>query len=431
MTELGSIPENLKVAMDHGVLKRLPITFLPFINQQLREWDYLFPNERQSAERLLLYVDSLSADQSTALFRKVVELETRMEVRKWTFSTSEQTIENASLLARSPYYQEWRTSVQAVFDASDHAQTKGTVQSSGNRLVLLDIPQPLAINAADPWRRWQRMGRSVELDASRTGEAKGVLENLLFSSPGQNSESSGNLIDKMSNRAGSETADTWVIDAGRSLVDLLLAQPSAGSTGSAPILLSYTRLDQYRQSFSHEMNTMRKDLTDADAVFDRLRKVDVKPWCPPETQDPAVREYLRKLYLSGNGAVIFGNSFVQWGASEALRRARPRFLVAKFGVRSKPKPFTGVAVFDNPDQVNPLPAVDDLPGSTIDAQILALYIWLAAGRYSEYQSSTACVCIAESLSQAYLVAPPNFPIKTETSRVAIDQLGRALHEWMA
>src|SRR5258708_12627005 len=125
------------------------------------------------------------------------------------------------------------------------------------------------------------------------------------------------------------------------------------------------------------MNTMRKDLTDADAVYDRLRKVDVKPWCPPEAADPAVREYLRSLYLSGNGAVIFGNSFAQWGASEAFRRARPRFLTAKFGVRSKPKPFTGVAVFDNPDLINPLPAVDDLPRSAIHPQPLSLYHSLA------------------------------------------------------
>src|SRR5258708_19902848 len=148
------------------------------------------------------------------------------------------------------------------------------------------------------------------------------------------------------------------------------------------------------------MNTMRKDLTDADAVYDRLRKVDVKPWCPPEAADPAVREYLRLLYLSGNGAVIFGNSFVQWGASEAFRRARPRFLAAMFGVRSKPKPFTGVAVFDNPDQVNPLPAVDDLPGSTIDAQILSLYVWLAAIPYSEYHSPTPSLSLANTLSHA-------------------------------
>jgi hypothetical protein len=197
-------------------------------------------------------------------------------------------------------------------------------------------------------------------------------------------------------------------------------------------LLSYGRLDFYRQSFSHEMNTMRKDLADADAVFDRLRQVDVTPWCPAEVAaDPAVREFLRSLYLTGNGAVIFGNSFVEWGASEAFRRARPSFLAAQFGVRQKPKPFTGVAVFDNPDQVNPLPAVDDLPGSAVDAQMLALYVWLAAYRYPEYRRSTVCVCVAESLSQAYVIAPPEFALWKETEPVPLDRLGDALRAWIA
>jgi hypothetical protein len=180
------------------------------------------------------------------------------------------------------------------------------------------------------------------------------------------------------------------------------------------------------------MNTMRKDLADADAVFDRLRKVDVIPWCPPEVAaDPAIREFLRSLYLTGNGAVIFGNSFVEWAASEAFRRARPSFVAAQFGVRSKPKPFTGVAVFDNPDQVNPLPAVDDLPGSAVDAQMLALYVWLAAYRYQEYQRSTVCVCVAENLSQAYVVAPPEFGLWQEKEPVPLDRLGHALRTWIA
>ena len=165
------------------------------------------------------------------------------------------------------------------------------------------------------------------------------------------------------------------------------------------------------------MNTMHKDLADADAVFDRLRKVEVTHWCPQEVvADAAIREFLRALYLTGNGAVIFGNSFVEWAASEAFRRARPTFLAAQFGVRSKPKPFTGVAVFENPDQVNPLPAIDDLPGSAVDAQILALYVWLAAARFEEYQRSTVCLCIAESLSQAYVVAPPEFPFGKRRSQ---------------
>jgi hypothetical protein len=191
-------------------------------------------------------------------------------------------------------------------------------------------------------------------------------------------------------------------------------------------------LDQYRQNFSHEMNTMHKDLGDADAVFDRLRQVEVAQWCPAEVNaDPAVREFLRSLYLTGNGAVIFGNSFAEWASSEAFRRARPSFLSVQFGMRSKVKPFTGVAVFDNPDQINPLPAVDDIAGSSMDAQMLALYVWLAARRYEEYQGSTVCLCIAVSLSQAYLIAPPEFHLGNETGPIPLDRLAAALNKWVA
>jgi hypothetical protein len=198
------------------------------------------------------------------------------------------------------------------------------------------------------------------------------------------------------------------------------------------VLLSYGRLERCRRSFSHEMNTMRKDLADADAVFDRLRGIDIAPWCPPEVaRHAAVREFVRSLYLSGNGAVIFGNSFVEWAASEAFRRARPRFLAAQFGVRSKPKPFTGVAVFDDPEQVNPLPAADDFEGSAIDAQMLAYYVWLAASRDAGDANSTVCICIAECLSQAYVVAPPSFNLWQDAEPVALDRLTQALDQWLA
>jgi len=87
-----------------------------------------------------------------------------------------------------------------------------------------------------------------------------------------------------------------------------------------------------RQNFSREVNSMRKDLADADAVFDRLRKADVAAWCPPEVAPvPVIREFLRSLYLSGNGALIFSNSFVEWSASEAFRRARPAFVMGSSG----------------------------------------------------------------------------------------------------
>jgi hypothetical protein len=323
-----------------------------------------------------------------------------------------------SQLARSPYFQEWRRAVQAVFDAVDRGETQSATRSV-HRLVLLEIPKNLPVDGARTWRKWQGMGEPIKLDLSAA--KAGALQSLLLGMPG----ASAGLL-----QAAGTHADTWVIEAGRELVDAIVAHPA--TAGSAPILVSNARLDAYRQNFSHEMNTMRKDLADADAVFDRLRKVDVSPWCPPEVAaDPAVREFIRALYLTGNGAVIFGNSFVEWAASEAIRRARPRFVAARFGVRSKPKPFTGVAVFENPVLVNPLPAVDDPEGSALDAQMLALYVWLAAARYDEYQRSTVCVCIAESLAEACIVAPPEFILDRGVQPVPLGRLADALHAWVA
>ena len=428
------LPEEVQDALRKGLLKRLPLTFLPFVNQQLREWDYLFPNERQSVLRLLLYVAGLNPEQCSNLFRDVVQLEEKMGVHHWQFATTEQTIQNSSLLARSPYFQEWRRAVQAVFDAAEqHALgTNGAAVKSRNRLVLLVIPRPLPVDPASVWRRWQGIGRPLKLDLALSGESQSPLETLLAGIPSTAGGGSGGLLDVALGRPDTPPADTWIVDAGSSLVDRLLRRGPSGTIVAPAILLSYGRLDLYRESFAHEMNTMRKDLADADAVFDRLRKVEVTPWCPPEVAaQPAIREFLRALFLTGNGAVIFGNSFVEWAASEAFRRARPTFLAAQFGVRSKPKPFTGVAVFDNPDQINPLPAVDDLPGSAVDAQMLALYVWLAASRLQEYQRQTACLCLAESLSEAYVVAPPEFSLWHEAQPVALDRLGAALRAWIA
>ncbi|MGO9436130.1 MAG: hypothetical protein ACLPH3_14120 [Terracidiphilus sp.] len=423
--------KDLQSALDEGALQRLPITFLPFVNQQLAQWEYLFPNERQSVKKLLHYVADLSPDESSALFKDVIQLEEKMGVRHWRFSTNEQTIENSSELARSPYFQEWRRAVQAVFDAVDqHAlPPKNAEIKARHRLVLLDIPPVLPLNASTVWQRWQSIGKPMNLERSELAGDQSFLGFLLMPSAGGPSHG---LLDVDLNRPESSPADTWVLDAGAGLVDVSGKQYARENEGLSLIVLSCKRLDSFRQNFSREMNTMRKDLADADAVFDRLRKVDVTPWCPPEfAADPAVREFVRSLFLSGNGAVLFGNSFVEWGASEAFRRARPSMVAARFGVRAKPKAFTGVAVFDNPDQVNPTPSVDDFSGSAVDAEILALYIWLAATRYAEYQSATVCVVLAESISQAYVIAPPEFSLRQSRDATSLSSLRGALCEWMA
>src|SRR5579863_621009 len=102
MYDTKNLPTDLRRAVGRGVLERMPLTFLPFVNQQLRQWEFLFQNERRSVERLLLYVDRLSPADSAALFREITLVEGKMGVRHWHLSTNEQTIQNSSELARSP-----------------------------------------------------------------------------------------------------------------------------------------------------------------------------------------------------------------------------------------------------------------------------------------------------------------------------------------
>jgi len=426
------MPERLEDALRDGVLKRLPLTFLPFVNQQLHEWEFLFPNERRSTARLILYIEGLSPNESAELFSDLVRLEDKMGVRRWQqFSTEEQSIQNASELARSPYFQEWRRAVQAVFDAAERNAVRDDsgVLKPRNRAIVLEIPASLPVEETEAWQHWHGMGRPVKLQPAASGSSQNLPGSVLAGLIAQAAEAGESSL-RPEDSSEDSRAESWVIDGARSLVDSCLANAASAAPARA-ILLSYTKLDAYRENFSREMNTMRKNLSDADSVYDHLRKVDVTPWCPPEiAADAAVREFVRALYLSGNGAVLFGNSFVEWAASEALRRARPRFLAARFSVRSKPKPFTGVAIFEDPDRVNPLPTVDDNLGSAVDAEILAAYIWLSAIRYEEYRQSTVCVCVAESLAEAYLVAPPEFALREANQPMAVEALADSLRSWL-
>jgi hypothetical protein len=171
--------------------------------------------------------------------------------------------------------------------------------------------------------------------------------------------------------------------------------------------LSFTNLKPLRDKFLAELNKTPKDIEATDEIIANLRNEAWNGWglWPPEVDSqPQLKRFLIDLILSGNGVLIFSNSFVEWTAAEVLRRARPRTIVARFGMRSKPKPFTSIAIFENQQKVSTVPDVDDPENSAIDAAILAHYVWLAASRYPE-QDHTICLCVAEQLDSAYVILP--------------------------
>ncbi|MBZ5561024.1 MAG: hypothetical protein LAP13_01235 [Acidobacteriia bacterium] len=416
------LPEEIRKAVKNGLLSRLPLSFLPFTNQQIHEWDYLFDYERRYLLRTLAYLDGLDPTSFSTLFHGLREIENRMGLPHSPFSTRASTLESSSWLARSPYYQAWRSEVQNVFAQIE----RGSEQQSGgekpiNRAIILILAAKLPLAPPTVWGHWKGTGSEFTLELPPNANSREVL----FGNPSAPSSLSAMLR----GRSKPTDNDVWFIDAGNELGSMV---PDFSETGGAtPIALSFERLKILREGFLERINAIQKDLAGADAVYEHLRKLSLDAWCPPEiASQPPVREFLRNLFLSGNGSPVFGNSFVEWAASEAMRRARPSVLVARFGTRLRPKPFTSVAVFENQERANPLPAVEDLEGSALDAQVLAYYTGLAAWRYPEYRARTVILCLAEALPRAFLAAPKGFPLEVGSGPLSANRLNAALVEWL-
>jgi len=375
-----SIPDTYRRSIE-----QLPITLRPSLNQQISQWTTLFPFEKNRFALFMKGVETFSPSSLAQLTEPLWALERKMGIRLANFSVPYDTIENASLLARSAYYAEWRREVQRVFEAINAAAHESTPnQTATSRLILLVLPRSLPVDLQSVWKQWDRRGQVVKI----SGGSERLCELAVHGQAGIS--------------PSLESSDLWLIDAEGKLSSMLSALAPVTACS-----LSYPALKPFRDKLLAELNKTPKDIQATDEIIANLRREAWDAWglWPAEiVNQPSLRKFVIDLFLSGNGAVIFSNAFVEWAATEALRRARPRTIIARFGMRSKPKPFTSIAVFENQHKISSVPDVDDPENSAIDAVILARYVWLSACRYPE-QDQTLCVCVAEHGDSAYVIPP--------------------------
>jgi hypothetical protein len=392
-------------------IERLPATIRPTLNKQLDGWEELFPYEQNRYAKFMYGLSRLSEAELHTLADPLRALEGKMGVATWNYSVATETMENASLLARSPYYAEWRREVQSVFTGIEaSARDASPAAAPRGRVVLLILPENLPITAIAAQKPWDARGVEFRVD----GDARRVCELAVKGESG--------LPARLRAEGDAESADCWLIDADAKLGALL------GEDAHPMSLLEYAALKRFRDEFLAEVNTVPRDLTVSDQILARIRHKSWEEWWPASLAGEArLRRFVVELFLSGNGALIFSNAFVQWCTSEALRRARPRLVVARFGLRPKPKPFTGIAIFENQQKISALHDVDDPAGSAVDAVILARYVWLSVLRYPE-QEQTICVCVAESSGTAYVIAPEGMQPEWTHNRAVTPE---EIHAWMS
>ena len=406
-----------KLAAYRQLIAQLPVTLRPASNQQLAQWETLFPFEQHKLIGFLGAIDSLDPATLKALMARLWALEAKMGVEHWNFSEYNDTVENAAQLARSEYYLEWRHEVQRIFETVEaKARHSAINETQRGRLIILFLPENLPVDPSTVWEQWGPHGHQIGI----AGDSRKLCDMAINGQPGLKS-----IPDLLAQQGSYENADLWLIDADTALTGTLsLASVPAASC------LSYAALKPFRDKFLADLNTIPKDMSVADQTVATLRQTDWERWCPADlARQKRLRNFVVEVFLSGNGSLIFSNSFVEWAASEALRRARPRVVVARFGMRSKPKLFTSIAVFENQEKISPLPDVDDPENSAVDAAILARYVWLSARRYPEYDRSL-CLCVSEHLNAAYVIAPPGMNLGNSGDTISPEDIYRTITSWL-
>jgi hypothetical protein len=372
------------------LLPRLPRTFGPALSEQIRRWDLLFPAEQRRLQAQLDHIAGLDPGAAQRLLSPISHLESKMNLPGFDSSS----VQQVGVLARSPLYPQWRGEVERVFGQIDDAiEAAGTLRRF-KRLLICELPAGLPYNGAALWTNIAAKGRWTRL-----GKPFADLRAPLLSS-----------LNMRPLPAGLESVESsWVVNA------------SPTPPPASEVFLDWEQLAPLRREFLTRLNTIRRDLKDVDQTNEELRRSNIDRFVPQSiAAAPRVREFIRNVLLTGNGALVFPSSFVQWTASEAIRRAQPQVLYASFGLRARLKPFSSLVLFEDQARANPTPEENDPAGSLIDAQLLAEYVYLSAARLLPHADTDILALFTAAPLDRALVLGPNVALTTA-----------ALAEWLA
>lgn len=385
----------LQALIDKGLFERIPPTFSTFVFDQLRDWETLFPAERGYFERMCTLIDQIPEEEFTGLFGALRTVEARMGVNSQSWPKRTFTLEQVDFLNRNPHYAEWRQVIAGIFSRLDPVLEAEVRRRGRPRLNVVVSPAELPVGAERLWLKLK--GRRVPLRDSF--DPVEHLPALLQSGP-------------------ATPYERWLIGAGTEL------QPGPGM-----VCLSYEALAAYRLRLTEQVQQVveKEQIRGPRELGARLKKMRIMPGEGPLGADPVLAEFTRAVLLAGNGTLLINNTFVEWAAVQAIRRARPTLVVANFGIRNKMKPFSSLLIHADPEKTNPIPTQADTLGTYVDLEILYLYIWQEFEKYAEYARNTVHLFCAAGMDEALVIAPADFSLR---DKMSARELIAAAKDWL-
>ena len=405
------------LAREHSeVLARLPATVSAFIFVELQKWPLLFPPEQRYQRALLDHLSRIAPGELERSAAGILRIETESGVAHIGERNPARFQDEAqALLRKKGLFVPWRTEVDALFQTIDPALEAQLYPADAPRRLIVQIyGREIAVQRDKLWRRFKNTGRRVPLNLEGANDTGRFLTALFGASDDRPMPA---LLDA-----------AWIIEAHEALHALCEKKADGAQTG-----LSYDRLRGFRDDLTRTLNAKIQsgvESPQAFAAYARSLRINPAPGAMLHADDVRIA-FVRDVLLAGNGTMIVNNTFVEWAAAQALRRAQPRMLVTRFGVRDKLKPFSSMIMFSQARPTDHIPVAPDPAGSFIDVEQLSYYVWVNAEKNPAYREKTLYLFLAESVDEMLAIGPgiPDKPAAA-VSAARLSDVSATMAQWL-
>ena len=365
-------PLARQVATRHiDILRELPLSFVPLLLAELIEYDVKFPPERFEVDAQLTFMRARTAQQRRDVMSRFDRLRLSPQLADVDW------VRNPATFSEQLAAHLWTTAQVAEFRAAAVEFLDG---------VRAEIPPPRPIMprfvgvvigqgvAKNTYRLFRKL-RSQGTYFSRVKPDDGVAI----------------LLGRAASRARQHPIPFahWYIDGG------VAYSPRPPGVE----VLAYAEVDGLRDAVVTKLRNLLAAGAGTEARRSALMKLTPADLGLSGAGADAVLDHFKVTVLSeGSGVQFFSTTFVQWAAREALRRAQPLTLIARFAARLTERTMN-IAVMEAGAQQNL-----DADGALVDADMAAYYTRLNQMRLTGAEESSFLVWF-EDHSDALIVSP--------------------------
>jgi hypothetical protein len=426
----GLTGDAAALARDHrALLGQLPATVQAFSLLELHRWADLFAAERRYQRTFLEVLHGLPDAELRDLGAAVASIERRAGIGRMNEEPRRFQDEAQARLRKARLLADWRAAIDRFFQAVTPAIDARLYPDASPRRVIVQLyPGDIAVQVDRLWRPFKDRGLRLTLDLQGGRASASFLQDLFGTTAAGGRPAMAAALPAM---AGAEPPEAWLIEARETLhaafeVDAAPEHP-AWFTG-----LSYQRLLPYRDALMHALyQKIQSGVESPQAFAAYARSLTTAP--PDGALTPAadvLRTFVRDVFLTGNGTLFVNNTFVEWAAVQALRRAQPRLLMVRYGVRDRLKPFSSLLLFSQPRESDRIPLIEDPLGSFIDAEELAYYVWVNAEKGAAYRGHTLYLFLAEGIDQMLAIRSDGRVQPAPAGPVTLADVGATAAAWL-